>query len=171
MKANIREILRSLDIAYTIFEHDNGKRMTKDEVRRLMEYGISREYSTTDEITLEDEGIVFGSPVRSDLKILEEVVGIESAKRKTRKTEYVTVRQIYSWYMVKNGYRNTVISRELGVDHSTVSHALKKANMFIEANDKYFIDIIKSFFRKKVIGYDKIKPVKIITRKVHETAQ
>ena len=59
MKADIKGVLLNLNKAYVMFEHDNGKRMTKTEVRKLMEYGLKKGYKTTDEITPKDERFVF----------------------------------------------------------------------------------------------------------------
>ena len=55
MKADIKGVLKNLNRAYVMFEFDNGKRMTKNQVKTLMEYGLKKGYKTTDDFTEEDE--------------------------------------------------------------------------------------------------------------------
>ena len=55
MNADLQGVLNNLNRAYRMFEHDNGQRMTKDEVEKLMKYGLKKGYKTINEMTPEDE--------------------------------------------------------------------------------------------------------------------
>jgi len=60
MKADLKGVLNNINFAYHLFEHDNGEKMTKEEVIKLMKYGIKKGYKTTAEITNEDERRALG---------------------------------------------------------------------------------------------------------------
>jgi hypothetical protein len=55
MNADLQGVLNNLNRAYVAFEFDNGRRMTKSQVKRLCEYGLKKGYETTNEMTPEDE--------------------------------------------------------------------------------------------------------------------
>lgn len=50
MNADIAGALQSLNTNYKAFEH-NGRRMTKDQVRKVLKYGIKKGYTSTGEFT------------------------------------------------------------------------------------------------------------------------
>lgn len=53
MNADIKGALSNIDRSYRVFEH-NGKPMTKEEVRKVLVYGIKKGYDHTGELTPED---------------------------------------------------------------------------------------------------------------------
>jgi hypothetical protein len=53
MNADIAGALAQLDKSYKAFVH-NGKRMTKDEVRQVLEYGKEKGYEHTGQLTDEE---------------------------------------------------------------------------------------------------------------------
>ena len=53
MIANIKGALNRINQAYKLFEH-NGKPMSKNEVKSLLEYGLKRGYKYTNEFTDEE---------------------------------------------------------------------------------------------------------------------
>jgi ribulose bisphosphate carboxylase small subunit len=50
MNANIEGTLRNINKNYRVFEH-KGKPMSKEQVRKVLEYGLSKGYKTTMELT------------------------------------------------------------------------------------------------------------------------
>jgi hypothetical protein len=48
MKANLKGSLENINKCWRWFEH-NGKSMSKQEVRTVLEYGIQKGYETTDD--------------------------------------------------------------------------------------------------------------------------
>lgn len=50
MKADIKGALQQLNISYRAFEH-RGKRMTKEQVKKVLEYGLAKGYKHTGEFT------------------------------------------------------------------------------------------------------------------------
>jgi len=50
MHADLKGALKQLNTSYRAFEH-NGKRMTKIQVKKILEYGIKKGYETTAEIS------------------------------------------------------------------------------------------------------------------------
>lgn len=50
MHANIKGALQQINKSYRAFEH-NGKSMTKQQVKAVLEYGLSKGYETTGELT------------------------------------------------------------------------------------------------------------------------
>lgn len=50
MNADIQGALSQLKTSYKAFEH-KGKRMTKYQVKRVLEYGISKGYTNTGQLT------------------------------------------------------------------------------------------------------------------------
>lgn len=46
MHADLKGSLAALDRSYKVFEHD-GKPMTKEQVKKVLEYGISKGYDST----------------------------------------------------------------------------------------------------------------------------
>lgn len=50
MQADIQGALNQLNTSWKAFQH-NGKSMTKDEVRRVLEYGLSKGYKSTAELS------------------------------------------------------------------------------------------------------------------------
>jgi len=61
MNANLQGVLNNLTMAYKAFEHNNGKRMTKSEVKQICEYGLKKGYTDTNEITEEDERLALAN--------------------------------------------------------------------------------------------------------------
>jgi len=53
MHADIKGALAQIDKWWKVFEH-NGQRMTKSQVRAVLEYGVSKGYKTTDQISDEE---------------------------------------------------------------------------------------------------------------------
>ena len=53
MHANLLGALEQIDKYYKAFEH-NGRRMSKEQVRKVLQYGISKGYETTAELTDEE---------------------------------------------------------------------------------------------------------------------
>lgn len=53
MNADIKGALMQLNISWRSFEH-NGKKMTKDQVKKVLEYGIEKGYKTTDQFSNEE---------------------------------------------------------------------------------------------------------------------
>ncbi len=50
MHADLAGALEQLDTSWQAFEH-KGKRMNKNEVRKILKYGLSKGYKTTAELT------------------------------------------------------------------------------------------------------------------------
>lgn len=50
MNADIKGALSQINKSYRAFEH-RGKPMTKSQVKKVLEYGISKGYSSTGELT------------------------------------------------------------------------------------------------------------------------
>lgn len=50
MNADIKGALEQIDRSYRAFVH-NGKSMTKEEVRTVLEYGLNKGYKSTDELS------------------------------------------------------------------------------------------------------------------------
>jgi ribulose bisphosphate carboxylase small subunit len=50
MKADIRGALAQINKSYSCFEH-KGKRLTKNEVKKVLEYGLEKGYTTTAELS------------------------------------------------------------------------------------------------------------------------
>lgn len=50
MNADIKGALKQLNKSYKCFEH-KGKRMTKEQVRKVLVYGLQKGYETTDELS------------------------------------------------------------------------------------------------------------------------
>ena len=50
MKASVPGALRNLNISWRSFEH-NGNRLTKQQVKSILEYGVMKGYKTTDQFT------------------------------------------------------------------------------------------------------------------------
>lgn len=50
MKADLQGALNQINRSYRAFTH-KGRSMTKEQVRKVLEYGISKGYETTEELT------------------------------------------------------------------------------------------------------------------------
>lgn len=50
MHADLAGALERINTSWRVFEH-KGKPMTKDQVRKVLEYGLSKGYKTTAELT------------------------------------------------------------------------------------------------------------------------
>lgn len=50
MRADLQGALKHIDKCYRVFEH-KGKRMTKQQVKAVLEYGIKQGYETTAELS------------------------------------------------------------------------------------------------------------------------
>lgn len=50
MHADLKGSLEALDRSYRVFEY-NGKPMTKEQVRKVLEYGISKGYDSTKDLS------------------------------------------------------------------------------------------------------------------------
>lgn len=50
MKANLVGALEQINKSYKLFEH-RGQRMSKEDVRKILNYGLSKGYKTSDELT------------------------------------------------------------------------------------------------------------------------
>lgn len=57
MHADIQGALNQINRSYKAFTH-NGKKMSKSEVKKVLEYGLKRGYKTTDELTDEEVDII-----------------------------------------------------------------------------------------------------------------
>lgn len=57
MDADIKGCLNQIDRSWKAFEH-NGKRMTKLEVKSVLEYGLSKGYESVSQITDEETDMV-----------------------------------------------------------------------------------------------------------------
>jgi len=53
MNADIKGALKKINKSYRMFEH-NGKSMTKDQVKKILEYGLSKGYEHTGQFTDEE---------------------------------------------------------------------------------------------------------------------
>jgi hypothetical protein len=53
MDADIKGCLNQIDRSWKAFEH-NGKRMTKTQVKTILEYGLSKGYKSVSQITDEE---------------------------------------------------------------------------------------------------------------------
>lgn len=53
MDASIKGALKLINRSYKAFEH-KGKSMTKDEVKRILEYGLSKGYEFTSQLSDEE---------------------------------------------------------------------------------------------------------------------
>lgn len=53
MKADIKGALEQINKSYKAFEH-RGKPMTKEQVKKVLEYGLSKGYKNTGEFTDEE---------------------------------------------------------------------------------------------------------------------
>jgi ribulose bisphosphate carboxylase small subunit len=59
MHADLKGALEQINRCYSAFEH-RGKRMSKEEVRKVLKYGIDKGYKTTAELKDEDVDKVLG---------------------------------------------------------------------------------------------------------------
>ncbi len=57
MHADIAGALAQLNTSFKHFEH-NGKRLTKDQVKRILEYGLSKGYKTTAELKDDEVDVI-----------------------------------------------------------------------------------------------------------------
>ena len=53
MHADLAGALEQINKSYKAFEH-KGKRMSKEQVRKVLKYGLSKGYKTTKELTDEE---------------------------------------------------------------------------------------------------------------------
>lgn len=53
MHADLKGALQQINTSYKAFEH-KGKRLTKDEVRKVLQYGLDKGYISTAELTDEE---------------------------------------------------------------------------------------------------------------------
>jgi len=53
MNEDIKGCLANINKSYKVFEH-NGKRMTKEEVLKVLRYGLSKGYEHTGQITSDE---------------------------------------------------------------------------------------------------------------------
>jgi hypothetical protein len=63
MEADLQGALNQLNKSYSSFEH-RGKRMTKDQVKPVLEYGISKGYRSTAELSDEEVDKILNEGVR-----------------------------------------------------------------------------------------------------------
>lgn len=63
MAADIKGTLAQIDNYYKFFNH-KGKPLTKEQVRAVLEYGISKGYETTDQLTDDEVDIILGKRIR-----------------------------------------------------------------------------------------------------------
>lgn len=76
------------------------------------------------------------------LDIVSEVTGItrEQMLSTTRKREYVIARQVAAYFLVRhNGYNLTRSGKEVGRDHSTIIHYLRKVDDALYINDELIV--------------------------------
>lgn len=57
MHADLKGALQQIDRSYKAFEH-KGKSMTKEQVKKVLEYGIKKGYKTTKELTDEEVDLI-----------------------------------------------------------------------------------------------------------------
>lgn len=60
MKADIKGALKQLNKSWKCFEH-NGKRMTKQQVKAVLEYGLKKGYEHTGQLTDDEVDFVLDS--------------------------------------------------------------------------------------------------------------
>ena len=60
MEADLLGALQQIDRSYKAFEH-KGRSMTKDQVRKVLLYGISKGYKTTAELSDKEVDIILKS--------------------------------------------------------------------------------------------------------------
>lgn len=53
MDADIKGCLNQIDRSYKAFEHE-GKRMTKEQVKKVLEYGLSKGYKSVSQLSDEE---------------------------------------------------------------------------------------------------------------------
>lgn len=61
MKADIKGALTHINRSWKVFEY-NGKPMTKDQVRKVLEYGLNKGYETTDDYQDGEIGLILNAP-------------------------------------------------------------------------------------------------------------
>lgn len=62
MNADIKGSLEQLDRSYKSFTH-KGKRMTKNQVKNILEYGLSKGYTNTGQLSDDEvDGILINQP-------------------------------------------------------------------------------------------------------------
>jgi hypothetical protein len=60
MDADIKGALRQINKSYRVFEH-NGNQMSKEQVRKVLEYGLSKGYEDTGQITASEVDAILTS--------------------------------------------------------------------------------------------------------------
>lgn len=60
MNADIKGALQQINKSYRAFEH-NGQRMTKAQVKKVLEYGLKKGYTHTGQISNEEVDKVIGA--------------------------------------------------------------------------------------------------------------
>jgi chromosomal replication initiation ATPase DnaA len=63
---------------------------------------------------------------------------------RSRKTEFVTARQVYWFYLRSKGCGLSEIGRMFGWTHSTVYHGIQKIKDLISVNDPYIQPFLKA---------------------------
>jgi predicted transcriptional regulator len=61
------------------------------------------------------------------IQIVEKVFSIDSIKKRTRKQDYVSARQVFSTILRERGYTYIHIGKILGVGHANVIHYIRSA--------------------------------------------
>jgi predicted transcriptional regulator len=61
------------------------------------------------------------------IQIVENVFNIDSIKKRTRKQDYVSARQVFSTILRERGYTYIHIGKILGVGHASVIHYIRSA--------------------------------------------
>lgn len=61
MHADIQGALNQINRSYKAFTH-RGKRMSKDEVKKVLQFGLKRGYTTTDQFSDEEVDLILNVP-------------------------------------------------------------------------------------------------------------
>ena len=80
-----------------------------------------------------------------DVRLAEEIFGIDDLLRATRKIEYVKARQLIAWYRRRQGQSLRTISDYLNKDHTSVIYAVKKINEILDTKDSVYYPKVMRF--------------------------
>jgi len=61
MNADLKGALAQINRTYKFFEH-KGRKMSKEQVRKVLEYGIRKGYETTKELSDEEVDAIIAQP-------------------------------------------------------------------------------------------------------------
>jgi hypothetical protein len=81
MHADIQGALNQLNKYYNVFEH-NGQRLTKNQVKKILEYGISKGYKCTSEFSDDEVDKIINNDRVKEETIKKEIIKKEEIEKK-----------------------------------------------------------------------------------------